>query len=279
MRRKQTTRHLGFGLLLGLVAGIAMVSGPQESIGDPNWTGPDSDSPQFDPNAKLSFYYADPNEIVRVWVTLGLFANSNLLATHVMADCGHCLEHWHLQKDFADITSPDWLGPDDFDRYWDERFKECTRVSSASNKQNCHSWAFDTYSDPGPGGTPVYHYWINSMDALNHAYASDRGSFRTDFNDVEPNDFIQYDDGGYYSHTTVVESIKSYGCAGWQPAKLRWKYLWSGVYTYEPGDDYEWCTPMNAGYTLLDTPLSEQGWEWWPDYEKYLPRLWPDDDD
>jgi hypothetical protein len=274
---------LGFGLLLGVVVRIAIVLGSTSGRLVAGLTGPDSDNPTFDANYATKFYYADPNLIVQGWTTLVLFANTNLMSTHVRADCGCCLPHWHQQTYFPDINDPNrpWLGVDDFDRYWDSRFNQCTRLSGATNKQNCHAWAFDNYSDPGYC-TPVYKFWIDTYDenTIPHAYASDRGWFRNpDIDKVEPNDFLSYDEGSSWSHTTVVVAVRDNGSGGNEPRRLKWKFNASGVYHYYPPDGYEYCTPMNKGATKEGQSLCDQGWVWDPSFQSYVPFVWPDDND
>ena len=277
------------GIFLALA--ILIVSFLPSALAD--WNGDDQTNPDnipWDPNFQAVFYFVDPDGIVQYAMISAWYAVSNLRTDHVRADCGHALNHHHFQIDFNDYVSPAWLDETCFDKYWDYRFgvpTKCTRVSGthASNTQNCFTWAFDNYSDTGDY-VPVYKYWIDYNTAAGdpnynviHAFANDRAYFRNPaLDEVQPGDFIHYDDPISFSHVSVVESIRSNGAGGNEPNVLIWKTNASGIYKYTTPNGFEYRTPFCDGPTSgPNKTLSEQGWTWDPNWQDKMPYIWPDD--
>jgi len=223
-----------------------------------------------------SFWYVDEttNKPVK-WVMKSLFAFFDLIATHVQTDEGWRIYHTHFRYDFGDPGKPTIS---EADVYWDERFEDCERIGSASNRMNSIAWAFNACSDSDstqePPPSAAYGFW---SDFDFYMYADDRGGPKLPAQ-VQAGDFLRYN-----QQTTLVWEVRDNGAEAYEPDVLVWKSLSSGVYSYTTPSGYEYNTPLKRGscYFDVDTEkeITEQDWSWDPDYwgGGYTVYPYPDD--
>ena len=213
-------------------------------------TGDDIDPNNLDPcfswvveAGLVADWHVDPatNKPAR-WLSRGYQATSGLIAAHVSTDVPRNIAHWHSEEDFGDPGAP---AVADANKYWDERFKKCTRIGDATNVKNCHAYAFAEQADNGN-----YNYWF---DDPTKAYADDMVA-RGANNQVVAGDLIRY---GTRSHTTIVRTV-----ANQKPTSIEWKNNSSGIYTYSPLAATAFDTPMCTGDNDQDEEIDQQPWTW-----------------
>ncbi len=174
-------------------------------------------------------------------------ATTNLSSfTHAETNQGTDIAHWHNQYDFG----PNYVGgTSEVDAFWNYLFWEGTKtqkISAATNKTNCHAYAFADYTSGGS-----YLYW---MDNPTTSYSHDTDP--KDDNEVAVNDLLKYGTG----HTSVVKGVSSQ-----KPSKLRWKVSSSGVYETKNGQlasGHEYDTPACAGTPLSGTEPEDRFGPW-----------------
>ncbi len=163
-----------------------------------------------------TFWLIDGDGVLWKFPVRALTATKNLASSHCMTSRDSVLiAHHHWEGDFTPAIIPS------VDAYWDERFSwpGTFRMSSATNRQNCHAWALDVCTS----GT--YNYWMD-WPAVATAYGKDT-SLKIGY--PSNGDIILYEG----EHASVYATFYS----------LVWKWQYSGVYIYYWLD---WPPPSGA---------------------------------
>ena len=221
---------------------------------------------------------ANSEDIPSIWTVKVLYATDNLYSSHVQTDRGEMLPHYHYEEDFGDQGVPTVAQAN---RYWDWVFgivqydpPKTTRISNATNVQNCHAYAFSQKADSDETHTVAYNY------KTSYTYTASHHDFVqvTPKTDVEAGDLLFHvNPQGGCEHTSIVDEVETYqeNPPKRRPTSVRWKWAYSGVYTYSPTGSHAFDQPLNI-CLHPKVKFADQTGTW--DQDMYLgPDVWEDD--
>ncbi|MCD6404686.1 MAG: hypothetical protein J7M19_02550 [Planctomycetes bacterium] len=236
-------------------------AGPDKEPGNIDWRlkndgGDWEDCWAFFPYVDDSGYKIASNTDPKACLIKTYVADSEWIPAHCQTDQGHKLDHFHFQYDFGDTVIIedttrvatrkqvndfwDWM----FGRYTDGAYQQynplkITRLSNATNRHNCFSYALDAKKTGGAS----YEYWMQ-YEVVGTALQDDFAK-RDNTHDVESGDLLYWNHYGYSKYLSIATNVMPASGSGNVPATIRWKWQASGVYQCATESGHRFHQPRN----------------------------------